>query len=138
MLYLKPLFIFSLNFSSLFLSWEITLLYFFSWNFIKFLIYIHTIWTKVTHQSAKFETLDSSYEISSNLYYDRLLLLKLYKISAKKVQRSFVLWHLRVMQNLKKKQFSVSKITIIWSEYTKLWKICTSIGLLYTKYIMFA
>ena len=138
MLYLKPLFIFSLNFSSLFLSWEITLLYFFSWNFIKFLIYIHTIWTKVTHQSAKFETLDSSYEISSNLYFDRLLLLKLYKISAKKVQRSFVLWHLRVMQNLKKKQFSVSKITIIWSEYTKLWKICTSIGLLYTKYIMFA
>ena len=138
MLYLKPLFIFSLNFSSLFLSWEIILLYFFSWNFIKFLIYIHTIWTKVTHQSAKFETLDSSYEISSNLYFDRLLLLKLYKISAKKVQRSFVLWHLRVMQNLKKKQFSVSKITIIWSEYTKLWKICTSIGLLYTKYIMFA
>ena len=138
MLYLKPLFIFSLNFSSLFLSWEITLLYFFSWNFIKFLIYIHTIWTKVTHQSAEFETLDSSYEISPNLYFDRFLLLKLYKISAKKVQRSFVLWHLRVMQNLKKKQFSVSKITIIWSEYTKLWKICTSIGLLYAKYIIFA
>ena len=42
------------------------------------------IWTKGTHQSAKFQTFDYSRGISSHLYFDRLLLLKLYKISAKK------------------------------------------------------
>ena len=41
------------------------------------------IWTKGTHQSAKFQTFDCSREISTNLYFDRLLLLKVYKISAK-------------------------------------------------------
>ena len=53
---------------------------------------------------------------NSNLVYfgicnfDRLLLLKVYKISAKKVQRSYVSWHWRMMQNLKKMQFVVSKM----------------------------
>ena len=42
------------------------------------------IWTKGTHQSAKFQTIDCSREISPNLYFDRLLLLKGCKISAKK------------------------------------------------------
>ena len=42
------------------------------------------IWTKGTHQSAKFLTFDCSREISPNLYFDRLLLLKGYKVSAKK------------------------------------------------------
>ena len=40
------------------------------------------IWTIETHQSAKFKTLDCSHEISPNLYFDRLLLLKAYTISA--------------------------------------------------------
>ena len=44
----------------------------------------------------------------------RGLLLKIYKTSTKKVQRSYVSWHWRVMQNLKKKQFLVSKMTRIW------------------------
>ena len=44
----------------------------------------------------------------------RLLLLKIYKISAEKVQRSYVSWYWRVMQNLKKNQFVVSKMTRIW------------------------
>ena len=39
---------------------------------------------KVAHQSAKFQTFNCSDEISPNLYFDRLLLLKVYKISAKK------------------------------------------------------
>ena len=43
--------------------------------------------TKGAHQSAKFQTFDCSCKISPNLYFDRLLLLKVYKISAKKVQR---------------------------------------------------
>ena len=49
-------------------------------------------------------------KISQNLYFDRLLLLKFYKILAKKVQRSYVSWYWRVVQNLKKNQFFVSKI----------------------------
>ena len=46
-------------------------------------------WTKGAHQSAKFKTSDCSGEISQNLYFDRLLLLKVYKISAKKVLGSY-------------------------------------------------
>ena len=36
------------------------------------------IFTKGTHQSARFQTFDFSGEISPNLYFDRLLLLKVY------------------------------------------------------------
>ena len=72
------------------------------------------IFTMGAHQSGKFQTFGNSDEISPNLYFDRLLLLKVYKISAKKVQRSYVSWYWRVMQNLKKKQFAVSKMTRIW------------------------
>ena len=56
-------------------SWEITLLYFFSWNFILF-------WRREPIRVPNFRL-----SISPNLYLDRLLLLKVYKISAKKVQR---------------------------------------------------
>ena len=42
--------------------------------------------TKGAHQSAKFQTFDCSGEISPKLYFNRLLLLKVYKISAKKGQ----------------------------------------------------
>ena len=42
------------------------------------------IFTKEAHRSAKFQTFDCSGEISPNLYFDRLLLLKVYKVSAKK------------------------------------------------------
>ena len=42
------------------------------------------IWTKGNHQSAKFQTFDCSREISPSLYFDRLFLLKVHKISAKK------------------------------------------------------
>ena len=42
------------------------------------------IWRKETDQSAKFQTFSCSREISPDLYIHRLLLLKVYKISAKK------------------------------------------------------
>ena len=45
------------------------------------------IFTKGAHQSAKFQTFDFSGEISLNLYFDRLFLLKVYKISANQVQQ---------------------------------------------------
>ena len=72
------------------------------------------IFTKVTHVSAQFQIFDCSGEISPNLYFDSLLWLKVDKISAKQVQRSYVSWYWRVMQNLKKNLFVVSKTTRIW------------------------
>ena len=48
------------------------------------------IWSKETHLSAKFQTFDCPCEISPNLYFDRLLLLKVYKISGKKVERIYL------------------------------------------------
>ena len=72
------------------------------------------IFTKRAHQSAKFQTFDCLGKISLNLYFDRLLLLKVYKISVEKVQRSYDSCYWRVMQNLKKNWFAVSKITRIW------------------------
>ena len=48
------------------------------------------IFTKEAYQSAKFQTFDCSGEISPNLYFDRLLLLKVYTMSAKNVQRSYI------------------------------------------------
>ena len=42
------------------------------------------ICTKGSHRNAKFQTFDCSDEISPNLYFDRLLLVKAYKVSAKK------------------------------------------------------
>ena len=42
------------------------------------------IWTKGAHESAKFQTFDCSSTTTPNLYFDRLLLLKVYKISVKK------------------------------------------------------
>ena len=76
--YLKPQVSSSLKFASLFSVMRTTLLYFFNLNFILF-------GQKKPHQSAKFQTFNHSHEISPNLYFDRLLLLKTYKISAKKV-----------------------------------------------------
>ena len=55
----------------------------------------------------------SSFRLSPNVYFDKLLLLKVYKISAKKVQRSYASWPWRVMQNLKKNRLLISKMTRI-------------------------
>ena len=72
------------------------------------------IWTKGAHQSARFQTSDCSHKISPNLYFDRLLLLKVYKSFAKKVQRSYVSLPWTMMQNLKKNWSVVSKMIRIW------------------------
>ena len=44
----------------------------------------YMIFTKGAHHSANFQNFDDSGEISPNLHFDRLLLLKVYKVSAKK------------------------------------------------------
>ena len=46
------------------------------------------IWTKGAQQSAKFQTFHCPRKISPNFSFDTPLLLKVYKISAKSVQRS--------------------------------------------------
>ena len=77
MSYLKPQVSFSLNFASLFSVMRDN-------SSAPFQLKLYMIWTKGTHQSAKLQTFDCSREISPNLYFDGLLLLKGYKILAKK------------------------------------------------------
>ena len=48
------------------------------------------ILTKGGYHSAKFQTLNCSRKISPNLYFDKLILLKVYKISGKKIQKIFM------------------------------------------------
>ena len=47
------------------------------------------VWTKGDDQYTQFQIFDCSREMSPNLYSDKFLLLKIYKMSAKKVQRSY-------------------------------------------------
>ena len=133
------------------------------------------IFTKEGHESAKFQTINGSGEISPNLYFDRLLLLKVYNIVMqnfkkngfvvkmtriwriliralkslqnvhfdwslsckvynvwpKKVQRSYLSWHWRVMQNLNKNWFEVWKMT--WGTIENV-KISTFMGSICLKY----
>ena len=77
MSYLKPQVSFSLNIASLFSVVRDN-------PSVLFWLKLYMIWTKETHQSAKFKTFDCSHEISPNLYFDSLLLFKAYTISAKK------------------------------------------------------
>ena len=72
------------------------------------------VFTKGTHQRAKCQIFDCSGEIPPNLYFDRLLLLKVYKTSAKKKGKGYFSWYRRVVHNLKKNWFFVSKRTRIW------------------------
>ena len=46
-----------------------------------------------------------------NLHFNGLLLTKVYNVWAKKVQRSYVWWHWRLMQNLKENWLVLSKMT---------------------------
>ena len=77
-------FIFSLNFASLLNVMKYN-------SSVLFLLKLHMIFTKGAHQSVKFQTFNCSDEIQPSLYFDRLLLLKVYKTSAEKIERSYVL-----------------------------------------------
>ena len=83
MSYLKPQVSFSLNFATPFNVMRDNCS-------VHFYLKLYMIFTKAALQNAKFLIFDCSDEISPNLYFDRLLLLKVYKISAKKVQRSYI------------------------------------------------
>ena len=97
------------------------------------------IFTKGYHQSANFQkNSDFPSEISLNLYFDRSLLLKVYKILSKKVQRSYVSWYRRLMQIWRKTVLLFQKwqeFGKFWFEHSKVSKICTLIGPSRAKYI---
>ena len=65
---------------------------------------------------------------SENLHFDGLLLSKAYKDLDEKVQKSYVSWHWRVMQNLKKNWLLVWGIRWIVMRAAASLKICTLIG----------
>ena len=154
-------------------SWEITLLYFFSWNFIWFgqeepikvqnlrlstaHVKFHQIctlissfcWKYIKFQLKKYRKVvshgteewckiwrktDLLFQIccfnlvnfdlstlnSQNFHFDWFLLCKVYNVCPKKVQRSCLSWHWRVMQNLKKNWLVVWKMTWrIWQIFTR-------------------
>ena len=78
---------------------------------------------------------------SQNLQFDVLLLLTAFKASAKKVQKSYLSWHWRVIQPLKKNWLFVWKMTwAIWwilMRVLESFKICFLMGYFRWKYVMF-
>ena len=74
-------------------------------------------------------------------HFNGVLLSKVYNFWAKKVQRSYVSWHWRVMQNLEKNWHAVWKMTWrIWQIFTRALeslKIGTLMGSFYPKLKMF-
>ena len=76
---------------------------------------LNMTFTKGVHQSAKIsEKFQLLKLISPNLYFGRLLFWKYIQFQLKKVQRSYASWYWRLMQNLNKNRFVVSKLTRIW------------------------
>ena len=70
---------------------------------VLFSLKLYMIWTKGANKSAKFQTFNCSRKISPNLYFDRLLLLKVYKISAKKNTEELCLMTLKSDANSEEK-----------------------------------
>ena len=88
--------------------WKISLLYFFSWNFIWFLQKQPT-----TVQNFILLTAQSKFhQICTLIGY--FCWKYIYKVSAKKIWKKYVSWYQRVVQNLKKNLFFVSKSRIWW------------------------
>ena len=63
--------------------------------------------------------LTQALESLKNFHFNVLLLSKVYIVWANKVQRSYLSWHWRVIQNLERNQLAVSKLT--W----EIWQILT-------------
>ena len=80
---------------------------------------------------------NASSDKSEHLHFDVLLLSIVYKVSTKKVQKSYLLWHWRVIQTMKKNSLLVWKMTweIWWilTRAVKNLKICTSMWYLLSK-----
>ena len=112
--------------------WEISLLYFFSWNFIWFL-------QKEPTTVQNFRLLTAQVKFHQICTLIGYFCWKYIKFQLKKVWRKYVSWYQRVVQNLKKNLFFVSKMTRIWwiSIQTLKSLICTLIGPFCAKYTTF-
>ena len=80
--------------------------------------YVSRHWRKLIHDLRNdiryLVNFHASSRKSRNLYFDEFLLSKVYKDLDENVQRSYVSWHWRVMQSLKKNRFVISKMIRIW------------------------
>ena len=78
---------------------------------------------------------------SENLRFDVLLLSIAYNVSGKKLQKSYLLWHCRIIQTLKKDSLFVWIITweiwLILTRPVENLKICFLMGYFCQKYVMF-
>ena len=78
---------------------------------------------------------------SKNLHFDGLLLTKAYKDLDKKVQKSYVSWHWRAMQNLKQNRLLVPKmacwILLILMSAVESLKICSLMYYFCQKHVKF-
>ena len=100
------------------------------------------IFTKGAYQSAKFqENFDCSGEFHQIGTLIGSFCWKYIQFQLKEVQRSYVLWYWRLMQNLKKNHYAViqnwQEFGEFWSEHYKVSKICTLIAPFRAKYIIF-
>ena len=80
------------------------------------------IWRKTdsVFQKWLWRILIGALKILKNLHFDWCLLCKVYNVWPKKVQRSYISWHWRVMQNLKKNWLVVWKMTWgIWQIFIR-------------------
>ena len=98
------------------------------------------IWTKGTHQSAKFQTFDCSRQISPNLYFDRFLWLKVYKIPAKRSIEELCLMSLNINAEFVEKLIFCFKndknlVNLAWA--LKILKTSTLVGFFCAKYMTF-
>ena len=58
-------------------------------------------WLVACKMTENFVNFHASSQKSENLHFDELFLSKAYKVLDEKLQKSYVSWHWRVMQNLK-------------------------------------
>ena len=74
-------------------------------------------------------------KVSKKLPFNRLFLTKVYLVWAKKVQRSYLSWHWRVIQNWEMNQLVVLKLTWgIWQIFTRALKV-SKLGLWWDPFV---
>ena len=99
------------------------------------------IWTKGAHQGAKFQTSNCSREISRNLYFDMLLLLKVCTQFQLRKDRGIISYDteewFKIWRNTNLLFQKWQEFVEFWSEHSKVSKICTLIGPFRAKYITF-
>ena len=81
---------------------------------VSFQLEFYILSTKEGYQNTNLVKFHLSSQKSEILYFGGLFLLKSNKVSAKKVQKSYLSWHRRMMQSLKKNWLVVSLSNLTW------------------------